>query len=79
MQAKIKAAIADSIHSDRIVRVELPCRDISEAIVEIWAAWHGDMDYERENDGSYDVWGWEDDTEEAIAKDVWRLTVVLAD
>lgn len=75
MQAKIKAAIEASQHHDLSVDIELPATDISDAMAEIGAAWDGDTDYTQENDGTYDVWGWNDETPENEQE--WRLKVTL--
>ena len=75
MQAKIKAAIANSRHYNHSVAIELPATDISDAMAEIGAAWDGDTDYAQENDGTYDVWGWNDETQEN--EQAWRLRVTI--
>lgn len=77
MGSEIKAAIEQSIAQNEIVRVTLTS-DIS--TVAAFAGDHSDnVDYVRENDGSYDMWGWSDEMEAAGNGDMeWRINVTLA-
>lgn len=79
MGSEIKAAIEQSIAQNEIVRVTLTMvSDIS--TVAAFAGDHSDnVDYVRENDGSYDMWGWSDEMEVAGNGGMeWRINVTLA-
>ncbi len=73
MNAVIRQAISDSIRENRIVSVVFDRGDISECVADINEVFDGEIDYARENDSSYDVWGWTDDTPED--EQDWRLNV----
>lgn len=68
----LKSSINDSIRENRIVTVDFD-GDISECLAELNAFHEGDIDYVQENDGSYDVWGWTEETPENEQE--WRLQV----
>lgn len=69
-------AINRSISHTQIVAVEVEADDISQAVASIGGEW--DIDYARENDGSYDVWGCvADDTEPSSEDMAWRLNVTI--
>jgi hypothetical protein len=79
MGSEIKTAIEQSIAQNEIVRVTLSVvSDIS--TVAAFAGDHSDnVDYVRENDGSFDVWGWSNEMESAGRGEMeWRLNVTLA-
>ena len=75
MNAAIRQAISDSIREDRTVEADYD-GDISDCIADIGEVFDGDVDYAQENDGSYDVWGWTEETPDG--KQDWRLTVRVA-
>ena len=65
-------AIRDSINLNKIVSVHYD-GDISACIADLNAVTDSEIDYARENDGSYDVWGRTDETPEN--EQDWRLNV----
>lgn len=79
MGSEIEAAIEQSIAQNEIVHVTLSTTsDIS--TVAAYAGDHADnVDYVRENDGSYDMYGWSDEMEAAGKGEMeWRLKVTIA-
>jgi hypothetical protein len=68
----LNRAIADSVQENRIVSIEY-VGDIGDCIADLSELHDGEIDYARENDGSYDVWGWTDETPES--EQDWRLNV----
>ena len=73
----LESAIRQSESQNEIVHVTLKCRSIGE--VETLAAEYADhTDCVRENDGSWDLWGWSQEMEDAGSSDMlWRLKVSL--
>jgi hypothetical protein len=79
VSASLVKAIARSESNNETVDVTMEyLSDIS--TVAAYAADHADnVDYANEGDGTYDVWGWSDEMEEAGKGDMqWRLRVTLA-
>lgn len=72
MNSELQNAVVESISQNRIVPVEY-AGEIGDAIADLGDVVVGEIDYACENDGSYDVWGWDDETPENEHK--WRLTV----
>jgi hypothetical protein len=72
MQTEILTAIENSIRENRIVAIEVgsPILDVLQMIGDETSY---ETDYDRENDGSYDVWGFTDATEPS--KQGWRLNI----
>jgi hypothetical protein len=78
MGSEIKAAIQLSVLNNETVNVTVTlCRDIS--TVAVFASDYADyVDYAKENDGSYDMWGWSEEMEKAGKGDMeWRIRVTL--
>lgn len=71
----LKAAIARSRSHNESVTVEVGPTKIADVMTELDSIYEGDTDYARENDGSYDVWGWTDETAEGEMD--WRLNVAV--
>ena len=71
MDANIREAIQESISRDCIAHVTIECGDWYNDIIDVMSGADYE-DYARENDGSYDVWGTDDNGEE------WRLNVTLS-
>jgi hypothetical protein len=65
-------AIVESIECNRIVSVDY-AGNIAACVADLYEYWDGDTDYARENDGSYDMWGWNDETPENEQN--WRLSI----
>lgn len=76
IESQVKDAIARSISHSESVSLEIEATDISEVMTAIDCVTENtDTDYATENDGSYDVWGW---TEETAENDQdWRLNVTI--
>lgn len=70
----LQSAIDRSISHNEIASVRLEARDISEVLAELGSLYDGEIDSARENDGSYDVWGYPEGTENETD---WRLNVQL--
>ena len=77
LSTDLTAAIEQSVRQNETVRVATTL-DIS--TVAAFAGDHADnVDYVRENDGSYDMWGWSDEMESAgNGEMLWRLNVTVA-
>ena len=68
---QIKRAINKSIDNNVVVHILADYGDIDEVLHDIDCNY--DTDYFIENDGSYDVWGWTDETKPN--EQDWRLNI----
>ena len=66
---KIEQAIDDSIMKDKIAELTAYLRDVIATGEQLGY----EVDYAEYNDGSWDVWGWTDDTKNNDTD--WRLSV----
>ena len=75
--AQIKASIERSQSHDEIVHVTIPHTDISN-VFDFAQDFAEQVDYVRENDGSYDMWGFTNESEENSTGEMeWRINVTL--
>lgn len=78
MNEQIKEAIERSISHNETVKIEVETSDISDVMVAIECVTENtDTDRATENNGTYDVWGWTEETAEG--EQDWRLNVTLAE
>ena len=71
--SQIEAAISRSISHNESVSIEIEASDISAVVAEIDSDY--ETDYAKENDGTYDVWGWTEETPDN--EQDWRLKITL--
>lgn len=71
----LQSAIDRSRSHNETASVRLEARDISDVLAELGSLYDGEIDSARENDGSYDVWGWTEGMAEGEMD--WRLNVTI--
>ena len=75
----LEQAIARSRSHNEIVSVTLDYTDDITTVTVDAGKFADNVDCVRENDGTYDIWGWSDEMEAAGSSDMeWRLKVSLA-
>jgi hypothetical protein len=67
----IHEAVQESVTNNCITSAEY-AGDISNCVAEL-SAEADEIDYARENDGTFDLWGWNDDMQEGEM--LWRIRV----
>ena len=74
MTATLRNAIDRSKSHDEIVHIDFPAADECELVAELAPYYDGCIDSVRTNDGTIDVWGFEEDAPDVMD---WRLNVTL--
>jgi len=77
MKTQLQTAIDRSISHNEIVAVEIDAETIDSILPLIDVDTYGQFESVRENDGSYDVWGFSDDATEGLIE--WRIKIRLTD
>lgn len=72
---KLQRAIDRSRSHDEIAAVDVEAVDIATVLAELGSLYDAEIDYSRENDGSYDIWGCDADSPNGDMD--WRINVMI--